>query len=214
MAALIDGQITRTVVVVGIDFSPLSEDVLRMAAAVGDRSSEVELHLVHVLPSHSAGDFWSMRGEAVLAYATMSEDARTKLGELGARLAPSARRIIAHVRIGSPDGEIAQLASDLHADMVVVGAHGDKGFIRSVLGSIAQSLVRNAPCPVLTCRSQATPLWEQIEPPCIDCVSVQRESNRTRLWCVRHSQHHPRAHTYHAVPPSFAMGSQTFRPEE
>ena len=110
-----------------------------------------------------------MRADAVSAYATMTEDVRAKLDELGARLAPSARRVTAHVCIGHPDAEIAQLASDLNAGLVVVGAHGHKGFIRSILGSVAQSLVRNAPCPVLTCRSQATPLWEQIEAPCIDC---------------------------------------------
>ena len=50
MAAPIDGRTTCAVVLVGIDFSPLSEDALRAAAAVGSRSSDFELHLVHVLP--------------------------------------------------------------------------------------------------------------------------------------------------------------------
>jgi nucleotide-binding universal stress UspA family protein len=214
MATLIDKQTKCAVVLVGIDFSPLSEDALQMAIAVGDRSSDLELHLVHVLPSLPAGAFGQPPTDAVVAYATRTEDVRAKLDELGTRLAPGARRIISHVRIGLPDGEIAQLASDLDADLVVVGAHGSRGFVRAVLGSIAQSLVTHAPCPVLTCRSQATPLWEQIEPPCVDCLAAQRESARARLWCARHSQHHPRAHTYHAVPPTFGMGSQTFRPAE
>jgi nucleotide-binding universal stress UspA family protein len=214
MNALINGRTTGSVVLVGIDFSPLSEDALRIAAAFGDQSSDLELHLVHVVPSLPAGDFRQPPADAVSANATITEDVSAKLDDLGARLAPFARRVIAHVRIGRPDGEIAQLASDIHADLVVVGAQEKRGFIRSILGSVAHSLVRIAPCPVLTCRSQETPLSEQIEPRCIDCLSVQRESDHARLWCARHSQHHPRAHTYHAVPPSFAMGSQTFRPEE
>jgi nucleotide-binding universal stress UspA family protein len=214
MNAFLDGRSPCPVVLVGIDFSPLSEDALRMASAVGYRSSELELHLVHVLPSLPAGDFGQSHKDALLAYPTQTEDVRVKLDQLGMAIAPFTKRIIAHVCVGRPEAEIAQLASDLHADLVVVGAHGDRGFLRSVLGSVAQSLMRNAPCPVLTCHSQATPLCEQIEPPCVDCLSVQRETDGARLWCERHSQHRGRAHTYHALPPSFAMGSQTLRPQE
>jgi hypothetical protein len=76
---------------------------------------------------------------------------------------------------------------------------------------VAESLVRHTRCPVLTYRSRSTAAWEQIVPPCVDCLAVQRSTGRTRLWCDRHAQHHPRAHTYSENPSSYGLGSQTFR---
>jgi hypothetical protein len=80
-----------------------------------------------------------------------------------------------------------------------------------LLGSVAESLVRNAPCPVLTWRPKAVPIWNQIAPPCADCVAVQKKTGRATLWCELHSQHHARAHTYYEVPSSYGIGAQTFR---
>jgi hypothetical protein len=126
-------------------------------------------------------------------------------------LDPSGVRIVGHLRAGSPAVEIAQLASDLGADLVVVGTHGETGFAGLALGSVAEALVRHAPCPVLTFRPKVSTTWGKIEPPCPDCQKVQRATQRTQLWCERHSKHHPRAHTYSELPASYGIGSQTFR---
>jgi hypothetical protein len=64
---------------------------------------------------------------------------------------------------------------------------------------------------VLAYRSKTTPAWQEIEPPCPDCIAVRHETHRQKLWCARHEAHHPRAHTYSEVPETFGMGSQTFR---
>jgi hypothetical protein len=78
-------------------------------------------------------------------------------------------------------------------------------------GSVAANLLRLAPCPVLVYRPKSIPAWEQIIPPCPDCLEVQRATGRARLWCERHSERHPRAHTYRETPTSFGLGSLTFR---
>jgi universal stress protein A len=52
----------------------------------------------------------------------------------------------------SPADEIVQYAKDIHADIVVVGTHGRGGVSRLLMGSVAEHVVRNAPCPVLVVR--------------------------------------------------------------
>jgi nucleotide-binding universal stress UspA family protein len=49
---------------------------------------------------------------------------------------------------------IAQLARDWNADLLVVGTHGRRGVSRLLLGSVAEGMVRVAPCPLLLVRGQ------------------------------------------------------------
>jgi nucleotide-binding universal stress UspA family protein len=55
-------------------------------------------------------------------------------------------------RIGPPDEVLAGAAHDEHADLIVVGTHGHTGVARFLLGSVANSVVRRAPCDVLIVR--------------------------------------------------------------
>ncbi len=52
----------------------------------------------------------------------------------------------------SPADEIVKYAREVHADIVVVGTHGRGGVSRLLMGSVAEHVVRNAPCPVLVVR--------------------------------------------------------------
>jgi nucleotide-binding universal stress UspA family protein len=54
------------------------------------------------------------------------------------------------LRCGEPVDQVVNAAKQLHADLIVVGTHGRKGLSRALLGSVAESVVRNAPCAVLT----------------------------------------------------------------
>jgi nucleotide-binding universal stress UspA family protein len=197
----------KSIVLVGIDFSSLAGELLA-AAATFARSAGSELHVAHVLPASANG---ASRGEGVLRFANLADDAQARLALLAKEIRGSVDRLDLHVRLGRPDVEIAQLASDLGADLVVVGAHNQSTLDRLLLGSVAESLVHHARCPVLTYRSRSTAPWEQIAPPCGDCLAVQRSTGRSRLWCDRHAQHHPRAHTYSEIPSSYGLGAQTFR---
>jgi nucleotide-binding universal stress UspA family protein len=53
-------------------------------------------------------------------------------------------------RIGLPAEEIVQYAHEHAIDLIVMGTHGREGMMRVVLGSVAETVVRRAPCPVLT----------------------------------------------------------------
>jgi hypothetical protein len=107
-------------------------------------------------------------------------------------------RVVTHVRTDRSERELATLASDLEADVVVVGCHGRGGFPRLVLGSFAEAAVRWCPCPVLVVRPKATPgTVPTLRPPCPDCLSVRRATNRREFWCSAHrerdGQRDPRA---------------------
>ena len=57
------------------------------------------------------------------------------------------------VELGMPPERIAELATEEHADQIVVGSHGRRGFERFLLGSVAERIVRLAPCSVLVVKS-------------------------------------------------------------
>jgi nucleotide-binding universal stress UspA family protein len=194
----------KAIIVVALDLSQVSEAVMR-AAAVTAAARPSELHLLHVLkppPPEPVN---------TLHVATVVDQTKEQLKEFARDLPRSVTRVVIHVRMGDADVEIAQLASDLEADLIVVGTHGYKGIDRILLGSVAEAMIRNAPCPVLTYRPKAIRRWERIEPPCPDCLAVRQATGRATLWCERHSQRHPRAHTYSEIPPAYAVGAQTFR---
>jgi nucleotide-binding universal stress UspA family protein len=57
---------------------------------------------------------------------------------------------VAELRDGNPATETLSVAREIHADLIVMGTHGRTGFPRWVLGSVAETVLRRAPCPVLT----------------------------------------------------------------
>jgi nucleotide-binding universal stress UspA family protein len=54
------------------------------------------------------------------------------------------------LRTGDARDMILQAANEVHADLIVIGTHGRRGLARALLGSVAEAIVRMAPCPVLT----------------------------------------------------------------
>jgi len=54
--------------------------------------------------------------------------------------------------LGDPASEIVRIADERKADMIVLGTHGRTGLTRMLMGSVAESIVRRAPCPVLVYR--------------------------------------------------------------
>jgi hypothetical protein len=107
-------------------------------------------------------------------------------------------RVVPHIRFDAIAGEIAQLAADLEADLVVVGTHGRRGLPRLLLGSTAETTARLAPCPVLVVRPKAVPEpLPVIEPPCPQCVDTRFATHGAELWCEQHRERHGQRHTYH-----------------
>ena len=78
--------------------------------------------------------------------------ARKKLERLGAERVEGKVRYQIHVLSGSPDQDIVAEADRVNADLIVMGTHGRRGINHFVLGSVAESVLRAAKCPVLVTR--------------------------------------------------------------
>jgi|SRR5215207_663937 len=60
----------------------------------------------------------------------------------------------AHLRVGTPDEEIVKLAEELGVGLIVMGSRGQGGVRRALLGSVSDSVVWHAHCPVLVVRKE------------------------------------------------------------
>ena len=85
----------------------------------------------------------------------VAKDAQEQLDtELSRRKQEHAGFVIAGLlHEGDPRSCIAQAAAEIHADLIVLGTHGRRGFARALLGSVAEAVARVAPCPVLLVRA-------------------------------------------------------------
>lgn len=202
-----NGSTRGQVIVVGVDFSEASELAVHQALSLASREPAAEVHLVNVVQTYGAQVSYEMPGDASALSVLTIEEARRRFHRYAdqalARFSaqnPGARvaRSVAHLRFDAIAHEIAQLAADLEADLVIVGTHGRSGLSRLLLGSTAEATVRLAPCPVLVVRPKALPdAGPRIEPPCPSCLQARRDSQGAELWCEQHRERHGQRHTYH-----------------
>jgi len=59
------------------------------------------------------------------------------------------------VQSGAPAATITEAARQWSADLIVIASHGRSGMRRALFGSVAEGVMRNAPCPVLVVRAQS-----------------------------------------------------------
>ncbi|HZO80877.1 MAG TPA: universal stress protein [Candidatus Binataceae bacterium] len=83
--------------------------------------------------------------------------ARRKLERMAAERLQGMVAYQIHVVSGTPDVDVLRMAKELDADLIVMATHGRKGLSHLVLGSVAERVVREASCPVLTIRSGGKP---------------------------------------------------------
>ncbi len=76
-----------------------------------------------------------------------------------------------HVLGGEPGPAIVAIANDCHADLVVMGTHGRTGLNRMLMGSVAEYVLRNARCPVLTMKPGTEQHLQQTEPTSLAATS-------------------------------------------
>lgn len=136
----------RRKVVVPLDYSENCAEAIRTALAFVDSPSDVKaVHVLTPLDHVSPGVVWGK----------VDDESREKsVREFTAEFFKThdLQPVDLNVRVGSPGREISDLASAIHADLIVVPSHGHHGFKRMMLGSVAESIVRHAECPVLILR--------------------------------------------------------------
>jgi len=116
---------------------------------------DAELHLLHTLETHLASTPEFVMGLAIPNYISESRAAAEK--SLAGVLDPkwsAGRTVIQAVVEGSPKVEIIQYARKQNIDLIVLATHGRTGLPHVIMGSVAETVVRTAPCPVLTVRPE------------------------------------------------------------
>jgi nucleotide-binding universal stress UspA family protein len=126
------------------DFSPNAEYALRMASSLA-RDYGARLILLHVSMPPSGPIDVLPPGPDLPA-----ESQEALLGKLPWPELPDAGVRVEHrVAEGEPADEILRLARKVSCDLIVMGTHGRTGLARLLHGSVAEEVLRKAPCPVL-----------------------------------------------------------------
>jgi manganese-dependent inorganic pyrophosphatase len=164
-------------ILVPLDGSPPSLAALDHAVALAEDSGAA----IDVLHVDAPDDF------AVGSSTSLAPDARQQIerrmdeaiqraqAQIGDRVS---RRTVA----GDPLREIVKAATEGAYDLIVIGTHGRVGRLHAMLGSVAEAVVRNAPCPVLTVREAGSGYQSFAE----------RRHRRPTLLEQQQAPHHPR----------------------
>ncbi len=133
-------------ILVAVDTATLGTDVLPIADELA-RCTGATVMLVSVADVRGIGVSETSPPVQVTA-AKLREDARAML-EAAARQIKSSADPMLLVREGFPDKELVAAAHDGHADLLIMGTHGRTGLAHLFKGSVAESVLHHAPCPVL-----------------------------------------------------------------
>lgn len=114
------------------------------------------LHVLHVVENTNPTGGWT----AGKRYTTpppsltagIEHEVRNELQSLIDKRTPRVWKSVLVVKTGSPLVEIVRYAAEQHVDLIVMGTHGHGPIAHVLLGSVADNVIRRAPCPVLTVR--------------------------------------------------------------
>ena len=133
-------------ILVPVDFSDQSLGALRLARMLaGDDASRLcVLHVAEPLHVDWRADTTAIQKEAhKVASDVLAKFVRAEFGDEGPKT---------HFVTGKPVDVIVKQATAMKADLIVLGTQGRTGIPRALIGSVAERVVRHAPCPVLVVR--------------------------------------------------------------
>ena len=140
-----------------------SEEAVLAAKTASDLANKTdsELHIVHVRPRirpHHPGYYIGpeiVEGAEAKERKHLDREAKrlldTQVEQIQAAGGSVAR---SHLRVGRPEAEIVALAEELGVRLIVLGSRGRSGVRRALMGSVSDSVVRHAHCPVLVVRQE------------------------------------------------------------
>ncbi len=131
-------------ILVPTDFSHTDDAAMELAASLA-RDSGATLLIVHAEEPPTA------YGGGELYYG-LPEPATDNLRKMLSKVQPKDASVAFEHRLitGDPAHAIVRLAKEEHVDLIVMGTHGRSGLSRMLMGSVAETIVRRAECPVLT----------------------------------------------------------------
>ncbi|MDX8411265.1 MAG: universal stress protein [Mariprofundaceae bacterium] len=155
-------MLTISRIVAPTDFSASSEYAVQIGLEVAQRF-EAELHLLHVVnPQVYYADMPEL---TLIPLEHLSEELiksgmeklQAAADELAAKKGSARIQVHQLESAQRPATAISEFAAELPADLIIIGSHGDTGLVHALLGSTAERIVREAPCPVLVTKLGAIP---------------------------------------------------------
>jgi len=149
-----------THILVPTDFGPAADAAFVYAKELAQRFG-ARLSLLHVVTDPSAMGTWTPELYVPAPQETREGFLRAAREKLQQALSVEERErfsVTNEVRIGSAADTIQELAREQHVDLIVMGTHGRRGLAHMFLGSVAERVVRGAPCPVLTTHAEREPV--------------------------------------------------------
>lgn len=139
-------------ILIAIDFSEISVKAMQYALGLAEQIN-AKLEIVHTLPMTEID--LPAEGSAEFNEGLIQkelEKTRHKLGQFVKEHSNGNIDINKHVCLGDPKDEINKIAQSINPDIIVIGTHGRKGISHLLMGSVAESVLRNANVPVLCIR--------------------------------------------------------------
>jgi nucleotide-binding universal stress UspA family protein len=135
------------------DFSPTSDIAFNYAIDMAVRQG-ASVHLLHVIDDGSFATAYpdGFYVELPGLRTQLIEEATRRLEQMAALCVEAGRPTTIETTVGRPARVIADTAKERGTDLIVMGTHGRSGFAHLVLGSVAERVIRTAPCAVLTVR--------------------------------------------------------------
>jgi nucleotide-binding universal stress UspA family protein len=144
-------MINLKTILVPSDFSECSEAAFRYGLELA-RRFDARVHLLHVVQDPLTQP-WAAEGLSAPLFEVVDKWQAEAKERLRASVpAADAHRVTVAASVAWPYAEILRYAIENDVDLIVMGTHGRGGVSHMLLGSIAEKVVRRAPCPVLTVR--------------------------------------------------------------
>ncbi len=141
-------------ILVGTDFSEFSDRALKDATEIAEnyRARLILLHVVDEDIQQCVADY--CLSSEVFAQVQMNSKRASleKMNEEAGKVSPRKNGLEYKVRTGSPYAEILKEQQEDKADLIILGAHGKRGVVSNILGSVADKVTRGASVPVLVVR--------------------------------------------------------------
>ncbi|MBF0491164.1 MAG: universal stress protein [Deltaproteobacteria bacterium] len=155
-----------------IDHSAVSEEILKASYSLAKKFKS-KLWVLNVVPqSPFDGTFFSPLSEQALAQ--MEAQAQKKIQETLSSFNDEGLEVHKEVKLGAPYVEILKLAKKNKISLIIAGSHGRKGWKNLFLGSVAETLIRRAECPVWILKAPFSPPKKILVP--IDLSEPSRAS--------------------------------------
>ncbi len=138
-------------ILVPVDFSPNASLALEQAVDLAQKYG-AKVTVVYVIPQAIFHPDWAVEMEDAIDLGDIVEEAHRALTTMVAPYQQTGVSITEKVLAGGPYVEIVRVADQVSADLIVIGAHGTSQRQPTLMGSVAEKVVRQAPCSVLTVR--------------------------------------------------------------